>query len=743
MIRQVDALYVVASQTNSKIKKTMKEQTNIRLAIIATVFTAVIFLFLFLFIGFNNRRYAYEDSKKLASEVSRKAVLESEIYLNNAINVARSLKEKSILLYKAKVDRSIFFQIILESLNNNPNFLAIWTMWEHNAYDGKDDLYKDTGLYDSLGNLQVTYFKYRDNVLLEKTEPEDFFEDYYVIPKRTRSELIIDPFYYIYEGYPYEFYEASVVVPIIKDTTFLGVIGVDIGMDSLQKTIGKIRLYKSGYLCLVAHDGTIISHADTSVIKKNISDFIPDSETKIHESIKKGIELEMETVSEFTGKKVFRYFYPVIASGSMQPWSMMVEIPIDEATTRSKQLLYIAFGILILGLSLLVYLVINIYERRKYEKEILVAKQNAEESNRLKTAFLNNISHEIRTPLNGILGFSELLIDTDLNDEHAVLYKNIIHNSSNQLLTIISNVIELSKIQSSKVEMHIKKFEINSTIKKVVDTFEPAINDKGLKLILNLSENNKNSFISSDEDKFKQVLSYLISNAIKFTEKGSIEVGFFEQGETYLFYVMDTGIGIKPENYSNIFKYFNQEDSTMTRNYGGLGVGLAITKSYVDLLGGSIRFESEVGKGTTFYFNLPKIEVSQVDMKYQKREIQKKTNYTILIVEDEKTNYILLNEILVNAGVKTIWVQNGEEAVKICRQDDSIKLIFMDIKMPVMNGFEAARIIKSERKDIPIIAVTGNYTAQEVENRICFDSFITKPFRKDDLIRIIKMVNIE
>ncbi|MGE0088803.1 MAG: ATP-binding protein [Bacteroidales bacterium] len=721
----------------------MKEQTNIRLAIVATIFTAVIFLFLFLFIGINNRRYAYDDSKKLASEVSRKAVLETEIYLNNAINVARTLKDKSLLLKKANVERSFITEIIKDALIANPNFLAVWTMWEHNAFDNKDDYYKNTIGNDSQGNISTTFFKYKDTILLEETQPDDYLEDYYTIPRRTKSELFMDPYYYQYEGFSYIFYEISIVVPIIIDTTFAGVFGVDINLDGLLKILKPVKLYKSGYLCLIANSGVIVSHADTSFIKKNISDIISKNEVQTYEAIKQGKELALETISEFTGEKVFRYFYPISSSENIKPWSMMVEIPIEEATTRSKQLLYIAFGILIVGLSLLLYLVINIYERKKYEQEILTAKRKAEESNRLKTAFLNNISHEIRTPLNGILGFSELLIDSDLDDEHAVVYKNIIHNSSNQLLSIISNIIELSKIQSSKVERIIKEFEINNAIQKVVDSFKPAINEKGLKLILNISENNKNKFIRTDEDKFKQVLSYLINNAIKFTEKGSIEVGFFDQESTYLFYVMDTGIGIKPENYNNIFKYFNQEDSTMTRNFGGLGVGLSITKSYVDLLGGSIRFESEVGKGTTFYFNLPNLQLNTDDIKNRSNKVSKKHTYTILIVEDEKTNYILLNEILVSSGVKTIWAQNGEEAVKLCKLDDSIKLIFMDIKMPVMNGFEAAQLIKSDRKDIPIIALTGNYTTQEVGDKICFDSIITKPFKKEDLIRVLKMANLK
>ena len=380
-----------------------------RIAIAATATTALLFFFLFLFIGFGQRKYAYDDSKRLASEVSRKAVLETEIYLNHALTVARTLKEKALILREAKVERSILSKILKETLNQNPNFLAVWTMWEHNAYDGKDNQYKKIEDYDTLGNLSVTYFKYKNTTLLEQTEPDDYFEDYYAIPKLTRSELIIDPYNYQYEGYPYVFYEISVVVPVFVDTAFVGVFGIDISLNALQRKLNQTKLYESGYLSLISPSGVIVSHADTSCIKKNIRQIIPGTDTLTYRAIALGKELAIETVSEFSGKKVFRYFYPILASGSTKPWSMMVEIPIEEVTVRSRQLLFVSIGILVIGLSLLVYLVYNIIVQKKHEQSLVIAMKKAEESDSLKTIFLHNISHEIRTPLNGILGFSELI----------------------------------------------------------------------------------------------------------------------------------------------------------------------------------------------------------------------------------------------------------------------------------------------------------------------------------------------
>ena len=714
-----------------------RDHTSLKVAFIVTVFTAFVFLFLFLYIGINSRKYAYEDSKRLASEVSRKAVLETEIYLNNAVSVARSLKEKSLLLRKAKVNRSILSEIIKDALIENPNFLAVWTMWEHNAFDNKDNFYAKTIPYDSLGNLSVTYFKYKDTLLVEYTEPDDYFEDYYTIPKSSRSEIIIEPYYYQYEGYPYIFYETSVVVPIFVDTAFVGVFGIDINMDALEYNLNHTKLYKSGYLSLITNSGFIVSHADTSFIKKNILQIIPESDTLTFNAITFGKELALETVSEFTGKKVFRYFYPISASGSSKPWSMLVEIPIEEATIRSKQLLYIAIGTLIVGLSLLIYLVFNIFDRKRYEKTILTAKFEAEESSRLKTAFLNNISHEIRTPLNGILGFTELLTESEVSDDQVKIYKDIIHNSSNQLLSIISNVLDLSKIQSGKIEKIVREFDVEAAISKVIDFYSPSAVEKGLKIVPNYPIAEEKTIINSDENKFKQILSYLINNAIKFTKTGSIEVGFYNQQDSILFYVMDTGIGIRAEDALNIFKNFNQADQSMTRNFGGLGIGLSISKSFIELLGGSIRFESEPGKGATFYFTLPNSQQKSSNSVNLNFNFPSDSKFTILIAEDEKHNYILLNEIIKNSGIKTLWASNGEEAVNLCKANKDIKIVFMDIKMPVMNGYEACKIIKSFNKDLPIVAVTANFQPQDGSQKITFDSIISKPYKKEDLWGVI------
>ncbi|MFC2151137.1 ATP-binding protein [Bacteroidota bacterium] len=584
-----------------------KDSTSLTIAIVVTIFTAVVFLFLFLFLGINHRKDVYNNSKELASEISRKAAFETQIYLSSSILIARSLEQNILLIRKLKNSRQEIKRMLKTTISENPNFLGVWTLWEPDAFDGKDYLYRDDSLYNDQGTLGISYFRERNEINYEIMTLADYNNSYYLLPKELKDEIITEPYNFAYTGYKQVFFATSISIPIIVDDKFLGVIGVDIDLGSLQNKLSKVRPYQTGYLSLISNNGKIVTHIDSSLINKKIFDVLDKQDTLSYNAIVNGKELTVETRSEFTGKKVFRLFYPIDVSRSKKPWSMMIEIPIEKAASLSKKILFVAIGTLFVGLSLFLYMIINIAERRKYEKALLAAKTQADESNRLKTAFLNNISHEIRTPLNGILGFTELLIDSDTKEEDALAYKEIIHNSSNQLLSIIANVIELSKIQANQGKVVIHEFDIKKAMNKVVETFNSTAKEKNLELVTNFPGNEQKHYISTDEEKFMQVLTYLLSNAIKFTHDGFVEIGYSVQKKSYLFHVKDTGIGIKPENVEDIFNYFNQEEMSLARNYGGLGVGLSISKSLINLLKGSIYLESEEGKGSTFYFTLPSL----------------------------------------------------------------------------------------------------------------------------------------
>jgi len=254
----------------------------------------------------------------------------------------------------------------------------------------------------------------------------------------------------------------------------------------------------------------------------------------------------------------------------------------------------------------------DINDRKKMETELLVSKEKAEESDRLKSAFLANMSHEIRTPLNSIIGFSDLLLDPDFGQDQRDEFIRMIGASGNNLLNIINDIIDLSKIESGQISFKISRLSIQKLIGDIQKEYSYRAVEKGIELRLDPSTSNlKDIYFESDELRLKQILINFVGNAIKFTEKGYIEIGFRIEENRIEFYVKDTGIGIPEEYHEKIFERFRQVDSSYTRKYGGNGLGLAISKSLAELLGGEIWMESEVGKGSTFFFTIPKAIVGE------------------------------------------------------------------------------------------------------------------------------------
>ncbi len=716
----------------------LRTNTNLRTAIYVTISTAIVFVFLFSYIGIKTRNYAYEDSKKLAKEISRKEAMATEMYISSALMVARSLVQKSQIIREGGLSRDYFVKNIKASLTRNPEILAIWTMWEPNCFDNNDAHYIGDTLYDKNGTMSVTFFNYNGKMLFERNSPNDHNEDYYTIPKKSRSELLIDPFYYKYHGHPYIFFETSIVIPIIENSKFLGVVGVDLNLENLSNDINKIKLYKSGYLSVISNNGLIISHPEKPFIEKNIFSIVKEKDSITLKTIKNGKELSIETKSEFTGSDVFRFFYPIKIGKGDTPWSMMVEIPISEATIRSKQLQIIAYFTLFIGLSLLIYLIINILDRKRYEKSLIEAREKAEESDSLKTAFLNNISHEIRTPLNGIVGFSELLTNSEHSKETNQTFNDIIRNSCNQLLSVINNVLELSKIQTGEVSIYITNISLDKSIDIIVKTFEAFATDKGIKIVKKLPQNAKLVRMRTDEGKLHQILSNLLDNAIKYSNGGTIEIGFEIMPSHFKFFVKDQGVGINSEMAKSLYDLFSKGENIPNNTFGGIGIGLAITKSFVELMGGKIWFESEVNKGSTFFFVLPNnksfIQNEFADTNTKLKELN---DFKILITEDEKSNYTLIRELFKNTKAELVWAKNGDEAITYCQTDESINLVLMDIKLPGMNGYEVTKLIKSIRSDLPVIAVSAFLQSKDSEQQIVFDSIISKPFKADEFISTI------
>lgn len=355
----------------------------------------------------------------------------------------------------------------------------------------------------------------------------------------------------------------------------------------------------------------------------------------------------------------------------------------------------------------------NISKRKEAEKELLKAKEKAEESDRLKSAFLANMSHEIRTPMNHIIGFIEMLTDTELEQEERDEYTTLIKSSSNALLQLINNIIDISKLKSGQLEIVEKEVSVNSLFNDVIISAksELEIQEKTHLALVYEKPSDTDTKIHSDLYRLKQIINNLISNAIKFTHKGNIEFGLeIRKNKRLYFYVKDTGIGIPEKENDLIFQRFRQVDYSYTREYGGTGLGLAITKGLAHILGGSIYMESTKGKGSLFSIEIPLKTPQQKKTEPRKVKVFNSSydwsEKTILIVEDDHINAKYLKTILKLPGASLFMAKTGQEALDIAKSVQ-IDLVLMDIQLPGMDGFATTRRMKENQPDIPIIAQTA------------------------------------
>jgi len=368
------------------------------------------------------------------------------------------------------------------------------------------------------------------------------------------------------------------------------------------------------------------------------------------------------------------------------------------------------------------------------EQQLVKAKEKAEESDRLKTAFLANLSHEIRTPLNGIMGFAELLKDPTLPVEELEKYISIIERGGKRMLNTINDLVNISKIESGLMEICISESNINGQIENILALFKHETEQKGIKIFSNNSLPDCDASIKTDWEKVTTVLINLVKNSLKFTSTGYIEIGYRPKGKDMEFYVKDTGVGIIDEQKELIFERFRQGSESITRKYEGAGLGLSISKAYVEILGGKIWVDSKEGKGSKFYFTIP----------YNDYEIvvndKKIMDMKILIVEDEEASDILITLAVKDMAREILHVKTGIEAIEACRNNADIDLVLMDIKLFKMNGYEATRKIRQFNKDVVIIAQTAYGLTGDREKALeagC-DDYISKPLNISQLRGLIQ-----
>lgn len=394
--------------------------------------------------------------------------------------------------------------------------------------------------------------------------------------------------------------------------------------------------------------------------------------------------------------------------------------------------------IVIGGKDILYSIVHDITERKQAKQELVIAKDKAEESDRLKSAFLANMSHEIRTPMNGILGFAGLLKEPGLNSEDQQKYIQIIEKSGARMLNIINDIVDISKIESGQMELSISETNTNKQIEFIYNFFKPEVEKRGIQFSFINSLPDNEAIIKTDREKIYAILSNLVKNAIKFTKKGFIEIGYNKIDDYLEFFVKDSGEGIPDEKQQIIFERFRQSSESITRNYEGAGLGLSIAKGYIEMLGGKIWVESEFGIGSVFHFTIPYTSENRPKpiMNDGSAEIATDNQFhpeisglKILVVEDDESSEMFLFTVLNKYCKEIINARNGFESIEICRNNPDIDLVLMDIRMPEMDGYEATRQIREFNKECVIIAQTAFALSGDREKAIdagCND-YIPKP----------------
>ncbi|HOT13813.1 MAG TPA: ATP-binding protein [Bacteroidales bacterium] len=387
------------------------------------------------------------------------------------------------------------------------------------------------------------------------------------------------------------------------------------------------------------------------------------------------------------------------------------------------------------------FVAFDITSQRIYEEELIAAKEKSEVAERLKSVFLCNISHELRTPANGIIGFAELLKNCR-DDEKRAQYIQIIINSSKQLVKIVSDLVDVSKIEIGEIELFSNIVELPKLMGELFEYFKNYMLIRGktqIELVLEPLDALLKEPVVTDEPKLRLIMQNLLSNAVKFTDNGQIRFGCSKREDYLEFFVSDTGIGIAEEEKELIFEAFKQVEMSSKRLYGGNGLGLAIAKGYVKAMGGTIWVESKKGGGSKFSFIIPYNVKSQVIIKADNGASFKWEDKHILLVEDDITSAMLIKALLEDFPVKITHVVTGIEAVKACKKDESIDLVLMDMRLPEMDGFEATRLIKQYNPQMPVIAQTAHAFSEDKGKCMAAgcDGYLTKPMQQEDLINAI------
>jgi PAS domain S-box-containing protein len=531
-----------------------------------------------------------------------------------------------------------------------------------------------------------------------------------------------------------EAYHYNILTPIAN----LGIIGVAMDITEMKDTFKKLEQSREDYIKLFEDHsavkfiidpdtGQIIdsNHAAEQYYGWSREELRKMNVSQINTLTRQQVEDSLNTAR--ITNKLYSESKHKLANGSLRD----VEVFTSKINFDGKEVLH--------------SIVHDITDRKRAEAELVVAKEKAEESDRLKTAFLQNMSHEIRTPMNAIMGFSELLFEFADDKEKLKNYTDIINLRCNDLLDIINDILDISKIESGQLPVNISETNLNDLFAELSSFFveyQQRLNKQHIIFSMQAFGNPQKNLILTDKVKLKQIFINLISNAFKFTDVGKIEGGCkLDENQNLLFYVTDTGTGIPANKHQFIFDRFTQIHYEGKKNIGGTGLGLPIVKALVNLLGGTISLESEAGKGSTFFFSIPYKPVLTFHNQDENDDENKKDYFSkknVLIVEDDPFNAKYIKAVLAGTGLKIWESASGQDAVKTVLAQN-VDLVLMDIRLPDISGYEAIHQIKSGKPEQKIIVQTAYASHDEEQKALnmgCVD-YISKPIKKNILLKLL------
>ncbi len=770
---------------NQKLSSKINITTSLCIIIGFAIFSALILT--------NTYFTEIEKAKKNTLEIAQSQAKDFERDILSA-KIQVKMLENSVykILKNGNEPRKKIADLLEKHMHETPKMYDVYVVLSPNVIKDDPDsnhineIYKNAQIADNAGRFEITFIREDDEVTAMNPDTNELNAgaDWYNIPIKNKRITLMEPYLEEAEGFD-GVPMTSLVAPLMQDGKPIGIIGLDIPLETLidtvkhNETIGK-------YSAVVTDGGNYLFTNKTS--GRNLTSFLEiKGMGEYYQDIKDGKSFIVTVGKNFD--RSLRVFTPIEVPGIEERWSFIATVPYV-ITLKNFFLHALIFIVSLITLIIVISIVNNILISklmsplgRIKEYMALVSKGNFSiadlkhdsgdefgdfvesfndmkhelveymNKNSAKSEFLANMSHEIRTPMNGILGFVQMLEFTKLDFEQKDFVMEI-KKSSNNLLKLLNEILDLSKIESGKMEMELVAFSPRYVVEDVATLVSSAASLKNIEITA-FCHSNVPDRLLGDPTRLRQVLNNLVNNSLKFTEQGeiSISVEFLskkinkntnEEKSRLLFKIKDTGIGIAKDSQEKIFESFVQADNSTTRKYGGTGLGLTISKKIIDAMNGSVSIESEVGKGSTFAFE---VEFLMSDLKAEKKlEFSKNlNNLTILVVDDIESNRKIVEHYLEDYTCKVYSAPSVNSALEILSAENiTFNLILTDYHMPEKDGFDFVKILKNNErfKNIPIIMLTSmaymgdHKKAQEMK----MDGYLTKPIRKKELIDCISIV---